>query len=73
MGDSILSGYATVREVSKKLKVSEGRVRQLLVELKDENGNLPGTLVGQTRFLSPQEVQEVERLYGEKRPYTHSA
>lgn len=72
MGTQALNGYLTVREVSRRLKVSEGRVRQLLVELKDENGALPGVLVGSTRLLDEAAVCAVEALHASKRPYTYS-
>lgn len=66
----VLPGYLTVKELANRLGVTPGRVRQLLVELKDENGEMPGTMVGPIRMLAAKDVQLVERLHGDMRPYT---
>lgn len=59
----MIEGYLTTREVAEKLKVSEGRVRQLIAEKR-----LPTTKIGNSNVIKETDLELVRNRQRTGRP-----
>lgn len=59
----MIEGYLTTREVAKKLKVSEGRVRQLIAE-----DRLPSIKIGNSNLIKESDLELVQERKRTGRP-----
>ncbi len=59
----MIEGYLTTREVAEKLKVSEGRVRQLIAEKR-----LPTTKIGNSNLIKESDLELVRERKRTGRP-----
>lgn len=55
-----LPGYLTVAEVADDLDITPSRVRQLLMELRQNHARDVGYLIGRTRLFRPSDVKTLK-------------